>query len=121
MLSSIGCPSTGNIKHRAGGEGTIFRREPGHHRGELFDQHALSVEGETERYASSEAIDRVFCKRCGTRLFAWRRNGTLAGVSLSVFDDRNAFAPTEHIWVSEKPAWLKLDDGLVQYQVTIPA
>ena len=36
-----------------------------------FDQRALSVEGETERYASSEAIDRVFCKRCGTRLFAW--------------------------------------------------
>lgn len=86
-----------------------------------FDQRMLTVEGETERYASSEAIDRVFCKRCGTRLFAWRRNGTLAGVSLSVFDDRNAFAPTEHIWVSEKPAWLKLDDGLPQHQGTIPA
>ena len=60
------------------------------------------VEGETARYASSENIDRVFCKRCGTRLFAWRRNGTLAGVALAAFDDRNAFAPTEHIWVTEK-------------------
>ncbi len=58
----------------------------------------------------------MFCKRCGTRLFAWRRNGTLAGVALATFDDRNAFAPTEHIWVSEKLAWLKLDDGLVQHQ-----
>lgn len=46
-----------------------------------FDQRALTVEGDTARYASSENIDRVFCKRCGTRLFAWRRNGTLAGVS----------------------------------------
>ncbi len=80
-----------------------------------------SVEGDTGRYASSENIDRVFCKRCGTRLFSWRRNGTLAGVSLTTFDDRNAFAPTEHIWVSEKVAWLKLDDGLTQYQGTIPA
>src|SRR5882757_8391036 len=63
-----------------------------------FDQRALAVEGDTQRYA--------------TRLFSWRRNGTLAGVSLTTFDDRNAFAPTEHIWVSEKLAWLKLDDGL---------
>ena len=63
----------------------------------------------------------MFCKRCGTRLFSWRRNGTLAGVSLTTFDDRNAFAPTEHIWVSEKLAWLKLEDGLTQYPGTIPA
>jgi hypothetical protein len=62
----------------------------------------------------------VFCKNCGTRLFSWRRNGTLAGVALTTFDDRNAFTPTEHIWVSEKLAWLKLDDGLTQYPGTIP-
>jgi len=85
-----------------------------------FDQRALTVEGDAARYASSENIDRVFCKTCGTRLFSWRRNGTLAGVALTTFDDRNAFAPTEHIWVSEKLAWLKLDDGLKQYETTIP-
>jgi hypothetical protein len=82
---------------------------------------ALTVEGETGRYPSSENIDRVFCKRCGTRLFAWRRNGTAVGVSLATFDDRNAFAPTEHIWVQEKPNWLKLDDGLPQYPTTVPS
>jgi hypothetical protein len=76
---------------------------------------ALSVTGETERYQTSANIDRVFCKRCGTRLFSWRRNGTAVGVALAVFDDRNAFAPSEHIWVSEKMNWLKLDDGLPQY------
>ena len=76
---------------------------------------ALSVNGETERYQTSANIDRVFCKRCGTRLFSWRRNGTAVGVALAVFDDRNAFAPSEHIWVSEKMNWLKLDDGLPQY------
>jgi hypothetical protein len=30
-------------------------------------------------------------------------------------DDRNAFVPTEHIWVSEKVDWLNLNDGLPQY------
>jgi hypothetical protein len=86
----------------------------------LFDQNALTVEGDTVSYASSEALDRVFCKRCGTRLFSWRRNGTAAGVALAAFDDRNAFEPTEHIWVSEKVDWVKLDDGLPQYPETVP-
>jgi len=42
------------------------------------------------------------------------------GVALATFDDRNAFAPTEHIWVSAKMAWVRLDDGLPQYQETVP-
>jgi hypothetical protein len=87
----------------------------------LFPQTALTVEGETGRYPSSENVDRVFCKQCGTRLFSWRRNGTAAGVALATFDDRNAFAPTEHIRVQEKPDWLKLDDGLPQHLTTIPS
>ena len=87
----------------------------------MFDQKAITVEGDTARYASSEAIDRVFCKTCGMRLFSWRRNGTAAGVSLATFDDRNAFAPTEHIWVSEKIDWVRLDDGLPQHPGTVPA
>ena len=86
----------------------------------LFAQSALKVEGETGRYASSELLDRVFCKTCGTRLFAWRKNPAVAGVALAAFDDRNAFAPTEHIWVSEKMDWVKLDDGLPQYPGTVP-
>jgi hypothetical protein len=35
-----------------------------------FDQRALTVEGDTACYPSSDALDRVFCKVCGTRLFA---------------------------------------------------
>ena len=86
----------------------------------LFDPRALTVEGETAYYPSSEAIHRVFCKICGTRLFSRRSNGTAVGIALATFDDRNAFAPTEHIWVSEKIAWVRLDDGLPQYPETIP-
>jgi len=86
----------------------------------LFDQRALAVEGETAYFPSSEAIHRVFCTTCGTRLFSRRTNGTAVGIALATFDDRNAFAPTEHIWVSEKMDWVRLDDGLPQYPQTIP-
>jgi hypothetical protein len=86
----------------------------------LFAQSALSVHGEMARYASSDALDRVFCTKCGARLFAWRKSPAVAGVALAAFDDRNAFAPTEHIWVSEKMDWVKLDDGLPQYPQTVP-
>ena len=83
----------------------------------LFPTDARStVEGEPAAIPSSDALDRVFCKACGTRLFSWRTNGTAAGVALAAFDDRHAFAPTEHIWVSEKMNWVRLDDGLPQYQ-----
>lgn len=86
----------------------------------LFEQGAITVEGDTARYPSSELLDRVFCARCGTRLFSWRRNGTAAGVALATFDDRDAIAPTEHIWVSEKMDWVRIDDGLPQYPQGAP-
>jgi hypothetical protein len=86
----------------------------------LFDQNALTIEGETASYASSEAIDRVFCKSCGTRLFARRKKAGTAGIALAVFDDRHAFTPTEHIWVTEKMNWVRLDDGLPQYPEMFP-
>ena len=49
----------------------------------LFPQTALTVQGETDRYPTSERLDRVFCKKCGTRLFAWRNNGSAAGIALA--------------------------------------
>jgi len=86
----------------------------------LFDQRALTFEGEIASYPTSDALDRLFCQTCGTRLFSRRTDGTAVGVALATFDDRNAFAPTAHIWVSEKMHWVRLDDGLPQYQQTVP-
>lgn len=86
----------------------------------LFPQSALTVDGETARFATSARLDRVFCPRCGTRMFSWRTDGSVTGVALAVFDDRNAFRPTEHMWVSEKMDWVRIDDGLKQYQQSVP-
>jgi len=81
----------------------------------LFAHDALTIEGETARYPSSDALDRMFCPRCGTRLFSWRKTRPVVGVALACFDDRNAFAPTEHIWVSAKMDWVQLDEGLPHF------
>ena len=86
----------------------------------LFPQTALTIQGETGSYPTSQVLDRVFCKTCGTRLFAWRKSPLVAGVALAAFDDRNAFAPTDHMWVTEKMHWVKLDDGLPQHPGTAP-
>jgi len=86
----------------------------------LFEARALTVEGETAFYPSSATLERVLCKTCGTRLFSRRSNGTAVGIALATFDDRNAFQPSEHIWVSEKIEWVRIDDGLPQYQETVP-
>src|SRR5258708_32966130 len=59
----------------------------------LFDQKALTVAGETARYASSEALDRVFCRICGTRLFAWRKKPAVAGGALAAVRDPHAVGP----------------------------
>ncbi|HVV40489.1 MAG TPA: GFA family protein [Nitrobacter sp.] len=81
----------------------------------MFDPNAVTIRGDVASYPSSATIERVFCPACGTRLFSRRTNGTAIGIALAVFDDRNAFAPTEHIWVSEKMAWVEIKDGLPQH------
>ena len=81
----------------------------------LFPQTKVTITGQIKRYSSSDELDRVFCPKCGTTIGAWRKNGTYIGIALTVFDDRNAFQPIEHIWVSEKVDWLKITDGLHQY------
>jgi len=81
----------------------------------LFPQRAVTITGPTAAHLSSPALERVFCQQCGTRMFARRTNGTNIGIGLVVFDNRNAFAPTEHIWVSEKVDWLELNDELTKH------
>ena len=49
----------------------------------LFDQSALDGRRRDRALSDVRNIDRVFCPRCGTRLFSWRRNGTAAGVALA--------------------------------------
>ena len=75
----------------------------------------VQVSGETVRFDTSERLSRHSCAKCGTRVWTQRQDGFGFGLPLAAFDDPDAFAPTAHIFISEKAAWLKLDDGLPQH------
>ncbi|CCD99436.1 GFA family protein [Bradyrhizobium sp. STM 3809] len=81
----------------------------------LFSHEALTIHGDAARFPSSDALDRMFCPRCGTRLFSWRKTRPVVGVALACFDDPDAFAPTEHIWTSARIGWVLINDGLPQF------
>lgn len=88
----------------------------------LYPQGAVTIEGETSAYPSSDRVERVFCPRCGATLFSRAIDGRgVIGVSLATLDEPGALAPDEHIFVDEKQPWLHLDDGLPQYPRYAPA
>jgi len=86
----------------------------------LYAEDAVTVTGETARHASSELLWRVFCPACGSRLFAHRPTAGRISVGLGAFDDPNALSPDCHMFVAQKLAWLKLDDGLPQFEGLAP-
>lgn len=81
----------------------------------IFLSDDIDWSGETTCWPSSPRVDRLSCARCGTPMFARPRDPPARlGVSLASLDDRNAIAPTAHIWVREKLGWLSIEDGLPQ-------
>lgn len=82
----------------------------------IFLESTIERSGETTRWPTSPRVDRLSCARCGTPVFAEPKDAPARlGVSLATLDDRDALRPEAHIWVSEKVAWLTLDDGLPQH------
>ena len=72
--------------------------------------------GETTAWNSSARVQRLSCARCGTPVFAVPSDPPARiAVSITTCDDRQALRPDRHIWVSEKVAWLSLDDGLPRH------
>jgi hypothetical protein len=81
----------------------------------LFPTDALERSGETTAWASSHQLVRRSCARCGTPVFADPNDAPFVAVALTTLDDPTQLAPGSHIWVSEKLAWLTIDDGLPQH------
>lgn len=73
--------------------------------------------GELRECRSSELVTRGFCAECGSTI-TYRhssREGEL-DVTLATLDDPNAVAPKCHIFTSHRLAWIRLDDGLPQFE-----
>src|SRR4051794_9746354 len=82
----------------------------------IFLEGDIQRRGETTRWPSSTRVDRLSCAGCGTPIFAEAKDPPARlAVSLATCDDRDALSPEVHIWVSEKVAWLRLDDDLPQH------
>ena len=81
----------------------------------LYAVDKVAIEGPVGTAHSSEGLKRGFCSRCGTTIFSMREALGVMGLTSGSHDDPSDFAPSEHIWVSSKQPWLKLDDGLPQY------
>jgi uncharacterized glyoxalase superfamily protein PhnB len=74
------------------------------------------IQGTLRDVRSSARVVRGFCASCGTSL-TYRHDDkpTEIDVALATFDDLEAFAPACHLWVEDKPSWLRIaDDGLPQ-------
>jgi hypothetical protein len=81
----------------------------------LFEDGDVERAGETTRWASSGRLHRLSCARCGTPVFAEPQDGPWIAVALTTLDDPGVLAPGSHIWVREKLAWVRIDDGLPQF------
>ena len=88
----------------------------------IFPSEAVTIEGKTVGFNSTPELERRFCPKCGTGLFAQRLNWPdRMAVTLASLDDPSALPPTMHFWTSSKVAWLKIEDGLPAYPEAPPA
>jgi hypothetical protein len=85
-----------------------------------FPAGALRItQGEPVEFRSSAPVTRSFCGRCGSPL-TYRHADQPATVDVMTcsFDDPQAFAPTQHVWMSDKLAWDIVADGLPAFAET---
>jgi hypothetical protein len=82
----------------------------------VFAKDALARSGEMATHASSARLLRHHCAVCHGLVYAEPLDRpTVMSIGLATLDDPDALQPDMHIWVSAKPAWLALNDGLPQY------
>lgn len=86
----------------------------------LYRRDQVELIGPIGRANSSPELARGFCTQCGTTLLSEREKVGVIGLTCGSLDDPDVFRPTEHIWTSSKQAWVKLDDGLPQYEEGAP-
>jgi hypothetical protein len=79
-----------------------------------------TVAGSLTLVETSPGVTRGHCARCGTSITYEHvaRPGEI-DVTLASLGDPADLRPTVHIWVEDKVPWLKIDDGLPQYDKAV--
>lgn len=86
----------------------------------LFGLNAVTLEGPVATANSSPDLERGFCPNCGTTIFSRRPAAGIIGLTSGSLDDPGMFSPQMHIWTASRQSWVKLDDGLPQYEGAPP-
>lgn len=77
----------------------------------------FSCEGEHASYASSEAVVRTFCVRCGTALtYTHARRPSEIDVATTTLDDLGQYEPEGRIWMEDASAWERRAHELPTWQ-----
>ena len=67
-------------------------------------------------YASSEKIDRIFCRNCGSQLVVfYKPEPEIAYLTMGTIDDNPDSPPAYHQFVSSKAPWHEITDGQPQF------
>lgn len=72
----------------------------------------LLNEGKLKSYESSAGKHRYFCSNCGTQIYAKRDNTSHVILKLGSLDSEIDSLEKEHIWVSEKADWYRINSTL---------
>jgi len=71
--------------------------------------------------ASSAIAERGFCADCGASLsFRYSDRDDEIDIAAATLDRPEAVTPTHHIWTRSRLEWIRLDDGLPQYDENVP-
>lgn len=74
------------------------------------------LQGTPREYASSSAVVRSFCESCGCSLtYAHSKYPDEIDLTIASLDDPSLVDPTDHIWMSDAPAWDRPGDELPQH------
>jgi hypothetical protein len=89
---------------------------------------ALTIEGELSQYArtadSGNEVQRRFCPRCGSHLFAnSSARPQFTVIRAGTLDEPSSVRPAVNIWAGSAPAWACLDPALerIEQQPLPPA
>ncbi|MCW7540229.1 GFA family protein [Aquabacterium sp. A7-Y] len=73
------------------------------------------------RYAKSEHTVLVFCRHCGSSLYAEKPLRSMIHLRLGSLLDAPSLRPQFHSFVASKAPWYDIDDGLPQFEQGRPA
>ena len=78
-------------------------------------------EEDLERFQSSDAVTRSFCRKCGSSLF-FHHDGAaqFEFIAVGSLDEDPGARPEAHIFVASKAAWYEIEDDLPQHDAYPP-